>query len=106
MIIMVVVLSLDMCILCMLYLCYLLYTSSMFIVTKQHEDNLTNRLKSLNIVEAQKLLSRYFTKVIELKESSRDSDIHCQDLQVSFCTLWLVSVDILILMTLRYSPRS
>ncbi|XP_067928518.1 kinesin-like protein KIF27 [Watersipora subatra] len=51
-------------------------------VLSQHEDNLTNRLKSLSIVEAQKLLSRYFTKVITLKENSREVDLHCQDLQL------------------------
>ncbi|KAF6031922.1 KIF27 [Bugula neritina] len=51
-------------------------------VLSQHEDNLTNRLKSLNISEAQKLLGKYFNKVIELREASHETRLHSQDLQL------------------------
>jgi len=43
---------------------------------------MTNRLKSLSATESQRLLSRYFAKVIELKEGSREADNQKQELQV------------------------
>ncbi|KAF6039963.1 KIF27 [Bugula neritina] len=52
------------------------------LLSSKHEDNLTNRLKSLNISEAQKLLGKYFNKVIELREASHETHLHSQDLQL------------------------
>ena len=40
------------------------------------------KLKSLSAVETRTLLSRYFEKVVELRDSDRKKNLHCSELKV------------------------
>ncbi|XP_046330087.2 kinesin-like protein KIF27 isoform X1 [Haliotis rufescens] len=51
-------------------------------IQAQSEDNLMNRLKSLTTVETKSLLSKYFEKVVSLREEERKLVLQCDELEV------------------------
>ncbi|XP_046566645.1 kinesin-like protein KIF27 [Haliotis rubra] len=51
-------------------------------IMAQSEDNLMNRLKSLTTVETKSLLSKYFEKVVSLREEERKLVLQCDELEV------------------------
>ncbi|XP_067655399.1 kinesin-like protein KIF27 [Haliotis asinina] len=51
-------------------------------IMAQSEDNLMNRLKSLTTVETKSLLSKYFEKVVSLREEERKLTLQCDELEV------------------------
>ncbi|XP_041366340.1 kinesin-like protein KIF27 [Gigantopelta aegis] len=48
----------------------------------QSEDNLMNRLNSLSLTETKTLLSKYFDKVINLREGERRVNLQCSEMEV------------------------
>ncbi|KAL8561687.1 hypothetical protein ACOMHN_054984 [Nucella lapillus] len=51
-------------------------------ILAKSEDNLVNRLSSLTATETRSMLSRYFNKVIGLRESERQLRLGCSELEV------------------------
>ena len=66
----------------------LLYAESKHckIFVEQSEDNLLSKLKALTATEARVLLSRYFDRVIELRDLDRKKDIFCAGLELKVST--------------------
>ena len=52
-------------------------------VCAQSEDNLLNRLSSLTTAETRSMLSRYFEKVINLRETERKLKLRCSEMEAS-----------------------
>lgn len=48
----------------------------------QSEDSITNRLNALSAVETKTLLSKYFEKVINLREQERKTELQCSEMEV------------------------
>lgn len=48
----------------------------------QSEENLIQRLNSLSVSEIQALLSRYFDKVIGLRDVERKLNLKCSEMEV------------------------
>ncbi|XP_061178029.1 kinesin-like protein KIF27 isoform X2 [Saccostrea echinata] len=51
-------------------------------VLSQSEDSVMNRLKALSAVETKTLLSKYFEKVVNLREKERKTDVQCSEMEV------------------------
>ena len=58
----------------------------------QSEDNLMNRLNSLSAQDTKGLLTKYFEKVVSLREQERKLNLHSSSMEVSIissCCLFL-----------------
>uniref|UniRef100_K1PAX1 Kinesin-like protein KIF27 n=1 Tax=Magallana gigas TaxID=29159 RepID=K1PAX1_MAGGI len=51
-------------------------------ILSQSEDSITNRLNALSAVETKTLLSKYFEKVINLREQERKTELQCSEMEV------------------------
>ncbi|XP_076451061.1 kinesin-like protein KIF27 [Babylonia areolata] len=51
-------------------------------ILAKSEDNLMNRLSSLTAAETRSMLSRYFDKVIDLREAERKLKLQCSEMEV------------------------
>ncbi|XP_048780280.1 kinesin-like protein KIF27 isoform X2 [Ostrea edulis] len=51
-------------------------------ILSQSEDSVMNRLNALSAVETKTLLSKYFDKVINLREKERKTDLQCSEMEV------------------------
>ncbi|XP_078332437.1 kinesin-like protein KIF27 isoform X3 [Crassostrea virginica] len=51
-------------------------------ILSQSEDSIMNRLNALSSVETKTLLSRYFEKVINLREKERKTELQCSEMEV------------------------
>ncbi|XP_074659817.1 kinesin-like protein KIF27 [Tubulanus polymorphus] len=51
-------------------------------ILSQSEDNLFGRLQMLNLSDAKALLSKYFEKVVDLRESEHQHELQCSELEM------------------------
>lgn len=63
-------------------------------LSKQNEEHLLQKLNSLTNVEIRALLSRYFDKVVSLRDEERKLHLRCSEMEVNkcVCVLFLMGV--------------